>query len=297
MKSKNPPVLHSARRSDANPTHCSASCAAGWVGWGLRVSHKSSSVSSLSTGFIWDHRNAFGTWRSASAILPASWQPLYKRGQESFLQVPTKDPSQAISSRSSEDNGQCNIADFFAVFGQSVLDIEAVTPPGILLVWGALLCVFSCSCVRRWLLTLPRKFFIKVKPVGAGQQIQEFMFIHRSSLFSVFSNYPDPVTFTLPPHLEAFVSRRNESVYHLRRNIYWICLYWTPGSCCTVGSLCISSGNLPLLHHAHPFPADSGFSPPLCQFVNNSHLHGLMTSWCCTTRHRREAIAERPVQK
>lgn len=80
-----PPVSSSVRRPDVKPTgHGTFSYAFGWVGWGLQVSNKSSSVSSLSTAFNWDHHNAFGTWHSASAILSEPWQPSTKEVKSQF---------------------------------------------------------------------------------------------------------------------------------------------------------------------------------------------------------------------
>lgn len=91
------------------------------------------------------------------------------------------------------------------------------------------------------------------------------------SLFFVFSNYLYPalcVTFMLPPHSVAFVFGRNRPVSHLKKILDLSVWNIKPGSCCAAGSFRISSANLAQLPSSStllPFPADSGFSPPVCE--------------------------------
>lgn len=122
------------------------------------------------------------------------------------------------------------------------------------------------------------------------------------SLFFVFSNYLYPalcVTFMLPPHSVAFVFGRNQPVSHLKKILDLSVWNIKPGSCCAAGSFRISSANLAQLPSSStllPFPADSGFSPPVCEHFPPPLA--FMTSWCCTMRHIRVLMAteERPVQ-
>lgn len=109
------------------------------------------------------------------------------------------------------------------------------------------------------------------------------------------------VTLIIPQHLVMF-QEKQACVSSERKYVLDLPAWNTrPGSCCAAGSFCISSINLhPLLSSStlQPFPADSGFSPPLCHFVNSFHLFGSMTSWCCTMRQIRVLMetAERPLQ-
>lgn len=130
----------------------------------------------LKYGFIWDHWNAFGTWRSASAVLFEPWQLLYGRGQESIFQAATKDfflPDGTSRSIMGAQRGKKTVVD---IFFQDIVSLSFnISVPWVSCQSEEVYCVLN---VRACSHDSKKEVFLEVKPVKS------------SCLFLICSIYP-----------------------------------------------------------------------------------------------------------